>query len=1105
MPYNARSFLDPFGLNKLKKKKSPKMNERQTLFKELKQEIPDLKWNKVTTKELKALAANRSTNLINKIIKLGDDKMILSINDFNRVINDIPATTERSMMVRLIDINGEPRDDSVKLTEDYFENKKGSFGFIGAKEGFGSDADYEDIDDNLNGNIEIEWISPKIKSRSEVEFFRYLTKECFFLKDFQVFHSSEAIDNKPCFIKALEMNNVSKDTINRIIESMYKNAASMTFIKSVAEKFSLYFEIKTNAHIIRYGNPENQNVSLGIVADHIFANLETEVTKQALLNPQYSNSEYWPTIKITNSHGKKVIKPANFDSKLSAFVVINHLFKHRETMLDPITMQNAPKIINNKFAECDRLGEFINEEDIDYDFGLDESEDNRSKELNYKNIVFADLETLVINVVHTPYTASWKINDNVVENKYGFNCIKSMLYNIPDSSIIWFHNLGFDIRFLIKYLSISSRECLIETGNSMKRIKAKYFGKNLCFQDTKAFLAMPLKDMPEMFYIENLDKECFPHDLMNENTYNKPMLWSYIVDNFKDHQILLENAEKIGAMLDCDGELYLNIKKYAIHYCNKDVEVLASCFTKFRQLIKERFDQDVYAFVSLPSLAQFILRDEDCFEGCVSLKGELLNFCRKAIVGGRVMTCENKKWHVEVFDTYSIINGTRIDHHKEHYSIEETELVIECVKQGGISDFDAVSLYPSAMVRLPGLPIGAPIITRNDPRTIPFNGDLIAKNCESFHDIEEYNNRELNEDELYEKDQIEKYVPGTYYISRVLITSLNKPRKFPLQSLKTKDGTRDFTNDIVGKEIVIDQYALEDLVKFQEVEFEYIESLVWNNGFNNKLSKTMRNMFNERLRLKKEGNPLQNVIKLLMNSAYGKLIQKPIVQTKKIIVNYPAKDGEKFKDNIANYTRASIKRLISRHDIARLPTGEVSHSLFIEHKPIIKHSSPAHLGVAILSMSKRIMNEVMCLAEDLEMPIYYQDTDSMHIARNSVDALGEFFKDKYGRELIGKDLGQFHSDFALKGAEGDIWATESIFLGKKCYMDVLNSDNGKTGFHCRMKGIPSKLITTPYETYSKLYDGGLEIFDLSESCPIAINNKSQIVCKRTKFTREIKF
>jgi len=30
-------------------------------------------------------------------------------------------------------------------------------------------------------------------------------------------------------------------------------------------------------------------------------------------------------------------------------------------------------------------------------------------------------------------------------------------------------------------------------------------------------------------------------------------------------------------------------------------------------------------------------------------------------------------------------------------------------------------------------------------------------------------------------------------------------------------------------------------------------------------------------------------------------------------------------------------------------------------------------------MSKRIMNEVMCLAEDLGIEIYYTDTDSMHI------------------------------------------------------------------------------------------------------------------------------
>ncbi len=36
-------------------------------------------------------------------------------------------------------------------------------------------------------------------------------------------------------------------------------------------------------------------------------------------------------------------------------------------------------------------------------------------------------------------------------------------------------------------------------------------------------------------------------------------------------------------------------------------------------------------------------------------------------------------------------------------------------------------------------------------------------------------------------------------------------------------------------------------------------------------------------------------------------------------------------------------------------------------------------------------------------------------------------------------MGQFHIDFDLEGSVGDIWATDSIFLGKKCYIDKLES------------------------------------------------------------------
>ena len=72
---------------------------------------------------------------------------------------------------------------------------------------------------------------------------------------------------------------------------------------------------------------------------------------------------------------------------------------------------------------------------------------------------------------------------------------------------------------------------------------------------------------------------------------------------------------------------------------------------------------------------------------------------------------------------------------------------------------------------------------------------------------------------------------------------------------------------------------------------------------------------------------------------------------------------------------------------------------------------PNFIGVQILSMSKRIMNEVMCLAEDLNIMIYYQDTDSMHIRADQYDDLCRLFKEKYGRDLNGKNFGQFHNDF----------------------------------------------------------------------------------------------
>jgi hypothetical protein len=123
---------------------------------------------------------------------------------------------------------------------------------------------------------------------------------------------------------------------------------------------------------------------------------------------------------------------------------------------------------------------------------------------------------------------------------------------------------------------------------------------------------------------------------------------------------------------------------------------------------------------------------------------------------------------------------------------------------------------------------------------------------------------------------------------------------------------------------------------------------------------------------------------------------------------------------------------------------EVFGSKFLkiyEIKNINKHFNLVHLGINILSMPKKIMNEVMCLAEDNGIELYYQDTDNQHMKAADVTKLLELYRNKYGRELIGKKLCQFHSDFmSMDGTE--LFVVKSIFCRKKIDRDKIMNDNG---------------------------------------------------------------
>jgi len=59
----------------------------------------------------------------------------------------------------------------------------------------------------------------------------------------------------------------------------------------------------------------------------------------------------------------------------------------------------------------------------------------------------------------------------------------------------------------------------------------------------------------------------------------------------------------------------------------------------------------------------------------------------------------------------------------------------------------------------------------------------------------------------------------------------------------------------------------------------------------------------------------------------------------------------------------------------------------------------------VLDFSKRIMNEVLSLADELHAPVFYVDTDSMQIPQADIPRLADAYAQRFGRALIGEDLG----------------------------------------------------------------------------------------------------
>ena len=503
------------------------------------------------------------------------------------------------------------------------------------------------------------------------------------------------------------------------------------------------------------------------------------------------------------------------------------------------------------------------------------------------------------------------------------------------------------------------------------------------------------------------------------------------IKNFhQDCLQLMKNVELSKSMEDkgptAPGTscLKIDIMKYAQFYCMKDCIVLMQGMKKFNEDLKQVIKLilhdrtfDVHNYISISAIGYAITKMYGCFDGCYELAGKPQDFISRCICGGRTMTRNNTK-----------------------------QLV-----QGRIQDFDAVSLYPSAMYIMDGIPKGRPKAIQN-----------------------------LSVDKVLSYD---------YFFAEIKIKSIQSKSKTPYGFGQmyhiNENGSKIFSNEPLDS-FYVDKRALLDLIEFYEVDYEIVCGYYFDEGFNTKINELVNKLFELRRKYKSERNPLQNTIKLLLNSIYGKSILKPM------------------KTEIKCIPKADLNRYLFRYYnfIEEVNESPGIHNAFIKLiKPINKHFNLPQFGASVLSWSKHLMNRVMCLAEQNDVRIFYQDTDSMHLFESDVKLIAKLYEEKYGQQLIGESMTQFHNDFdGFTGSVGKIHSRKLIALGKKSYLDILVDEQGNEGYHIRLKGIPKQVIlnkcralkVSVEELYMKLLQGEEIEFDLLDGSNCFRKNKTFI-------------
>ena len=591
-----------------------------------------------------------------------------------------------------------------------------------------------------------------------------------------------------------------------------------------------------------------------------------------------------------------------------------------------------------------------------------------------------------------------------------------------NDAIVWFHNLKYDYNILERYFKgLSSK---VTTKGQLYSVVIIHQKRRVELRDSYKLIPEPLSNFSK---IMDLDPKYSKSEAVAYNYYTPENHGRRC--GVKEYMSFLSRSERaifMTKIFNKEITTYSVFTKtfdpmeYYKEYLILDCIVLKKGLLKFDKLIQSEITGDIGIrnCLTISGLSNKYMSNSGAYKDIYSIKGNLRKYLGEAVYGGRV--CVNHK-HIK-----KVINKR-------------------------MGDLDGVGLYSSSIVRVCeeiGLPKGK-------GKRIP--------------DCEITGLSDLSTSQFYKK--------MTYACLTVRITEVNKPRDMPMIAYKNKDkGSTEYLNSPPPETIVIDNITLEDYIEFHHIKYEVLDGVYWDEGGDGLMGDLIQNLVDTRAKYKKSNPALSNILKLMCNSAYGKTMLKAS-KTQTLIKSNSR--WEKRNNKWIEKQQTSMESFVYNNFSTITSCRRINDSCYeIEKLTSDQSYNMAHIGCMILSMSKRIMNEVFEIANMLGITLYYSDTDSIHVEIEHIESLKKAFFEKYGRTLEGKNLGQFHVDFSLKDAEDEIFGTTSIFLGRKAYLDILESKDKKgitiTGYHARLKGITKEGINFEAKKYEESIDSYLK-------------------------------